>query len=346
MYIGTNNFDATDVYQGASLFVIPRSDLFAAVPSVSSMSMFSSLVVDPVPLFTFQGAVNWQATPGNSANILAITSGWGNVMRMQALGVNASGATFTPASLVINLPSAVEIQPARQPDGTRLVDPLDDRISANVVQVNGKLYGVQTITLNTADYAQLHWFVLNASTGALIEDGFIGGDDYDYYQGSIAVNEWGNAVIGYNRSGGPEKGNDGRISFMAQAFRTDGLGGLDAFGTSVLLKRSEIDNYHCGPESPIDPNCRQRWGDYAAVTLDPLDHQRFWAIGEYAEGWQVLPNSPITDPRANWSTYIAALELEPAPVPLPILGVGGSFLWRRRLRRRIAVGTAGQRSSG
>lgn len=158
---------------------------------------------------------------------------------------------------------------------------------------------------------------MDALTGALIEDGYIGGGGYDFYQGSIAVNALGEAVVGYNRSGGPDKGIDGRISFFAQAFVTDSSGGLDLNGGSLLLRRSDVDNYD-----------HPRWGDYSAVTLDPLNPRRFWAIGEFAT------TNPVNPAVSNWATYVSALEV---PGPLPVLGVGSGLFWSRRLRRRIAA---------
>lgn len=341
VYIGVNNFSGTPtVFNGASLFVIPRSDLFGGAPTAANRSTFNSTFNTGLPLpanlFTFQGAVDWAGNGDSKAAILATSANaWADAVFLQAENVDAPGATFTPPVRVLTDPAAVENLNGRQPDGTRLVDTLDDRISANVYQANGRLYGVQTVTRTGHDYTQLHWFVLNAASGALIEEGYLGGDNYDYYQGAIAANEWGEAVIGYNRSGGAEHGLDGRISFMAQAFRTDALGGLDPYGESRLLRRSDIDDYRCGSQDSIDLECRQRWGDYAAVTIDPLDSRTFWAIGEYAAEWTVLPNSGVPTPRANWSTYIASLQLEPTPGPLPALGLGSGLLWSRRLRRRI-----------
>ncbi len=324
VYIGTNNFNGSGGFTGSSLIVLSKSDLFASTPVVSGATFNSGTG------FTFQGAVNWQGNPAATANILfsdlgspafssidrAVIGGVGtatpSVQGFQSDAVTYSTQLFTNAK-------------ASQPNGTQVVDTLDTRLSANVYQANGKLYGVRTVTpdnpIGTAGTSSaLQWFVLNAANGAMIETGLIGGDGYDYFQPSIAVNAWGEAVIGYNRSGGAARGVNGNISFLAQAFRTDGLGGLDAYGDSLLLRRSDTNAY--GLDFGTG---RYRWGDYSAVSLDPVDGRSFWAIGEYA-------------PASNsWGTYIAALQLQEVPGPLPLLGAGSAFLWSRRLRRRLSL---------
>ncbi|MEI7952920.1 MAG: hypothetical protein WCH37_09620 [Synechococcaceae cyanobacterium ELA182] len=323
VYIGTNNFTGLGSFTGSSLIVLSKSDLFASVPVVNGLTF------DGGATSTFQGAVNWQGNPGATANILftdRTSPAASSIDRAVISGVGT--ATPTVQSIQNNAVTystqLLSNAKARQPNGSQVIDTLDTRLSANVYQANGKLYGVRTVTpdnpIGTAGTSSaLQWFVLNAASGAMIETGLIGGDGFDYFQPSIAVNAWGEAVIGYNRSGGAASGVAGNISFLAQAFRTDGLGGLDAYGDSLLLRRSDTSAYNLDFGTG-----RYRWGDYSAVSLDPLDGRSFWAIGEYA-------------PASNsWGTYIAALQLESVPGPVPLLGAGSAFLWSRRLRRRIA----------
>ena len=319
VYIGTNNFQSG--FKGTSLFVIPKIDLFGGAPTTANMSSF----VNPYPAvldrgYAIQGAVNWGANPTNTGKILALNiDTFADFNFYKVNGVNAAGATRT-ASTSVGVAAYDFTLPARQPDGTREVDTLDERLSSNVYEANGKLYAVHTVTPTGTDHTAVRWMVLNANTGAVIEEGDIGGGGFDYFQGSIAVNEFGEAVIGFNRSGGREKGIDGRISFMAQAFGTDGGGGLDASSGQMLLKRSGIDDYHCSTRvNPV--SCRQRWGDYSSVTVDPNNHHSFYAIGEYASQWAVLPGFTTTE-RAIWNTYIAEINAIPEPSTYALFAVG------------------------
>lgn len=319
VYIGTNNFSGG--FQGTSLFVIPKSDLFGGAPTTANMTTF----VNPYPAvldrgFSIQGAVNWGTNLSNTGKILALNvDTFKDVHFYKVNGVDAAGATQT-ASTNVGLAAYDFTAPARQPDGTRVVDTLDERLSSNVYEANGKLYAVHTVTPSGTDFTAVRWMVLDANTGAIIEEGDIGGGGFDYYQGSIAVNEYGEAVIGYNRSGGAEKGIEGRISFMAQVFGTDLGGGLDAVGGELLLRRSGIDDYHCSTRlNPVD--CRQRWGDYSAVTIDPDNHHSFYAIGEYSNEWAILPGFTTTE-RAIWNTYIAEINTIPEPSTYALFALG------------------------
>ena len=230
----------------------------------------------------------------------------GPLNRFVISGVNAAGASLGPlqANVVpfVGQDNGAAYQPGLVSGSNRVIDTLDDRLSANIYQVNGKIYGVHTVTPIAGPHAQLQWFVLNAGTGALIESGLIADANFDFYQAAIAANQWGEAVISYNRSG--PQAPDGTISIMAQAFTTDAGGGLDPYGAALLLKKSPTDSYALGAAP------RVRWGDFAAITIDPLNPRKFWAINEYAAASN------------NWSTYVSALQLtDPVPVP------GGFCRW-------------------
>ena len=329
VYIGTNNFSPG--FNGTSLFTIPKADLFGGAPTLANMTAFNTGLAAPDKGFAIQAALNWQGNPTNTTAIIADSRDLNSQVFYKLTGVNAAGATQT-AKVDIVGSDYLSAGKGRQPDGSRKVDTLDPRISGNALQHNGRLYAVTTVRSDVGDFSAVRWNVVDANTGALISTGKIQGGNFDYYQGSIAINEFGEAVIGFNRSGsqtGDANGDgkpDGRISFLAQTFVVDAAdGSLDVMGSELLLRVSNVDDYHAGGrnENPcLDPGgtgrCRERWGDYSAVTFDPSNHHNFFAIGEYADDWVNYAAPGAADlVRAQWHTYIASIGFVNASVPEP-----------------------------
>jgi len=320
VYIGTNNFNPS--FMGTNLHIIPKASLLAAAPSTAGMTTFQTPLASPDRGFAIQPALNWQGNPTNTMGVVADGRDFNSQVFYKVTGVNAAGAVQTPS---INIAGSdyVTAGMGRQPDGTRTVNTLSPRITANAVQYNGRIYSTTAVAADGAvgDFSAVRWNVVDATTGALVSTGKIQQTGFDFYQGAIAVNEFGEAVIAYNRSGfATNDGNgdglaDGNISFMARAYDVNAGGALVQDGAEMLLKVSLIRNYHC---TTVTTPCRERWGDYAAVTFDPSNQRRFYAIGEYAFSNAIIPGFTTT-PRSIFSTYIAAITMVPE---LPIFADG------------------------
>ncbi|WP_291993981.1 PEP-CTERM sorting domain-containing protein [Candidatus Accumulibacter sp. ACC003] len=351
VYIGTNNFNSSDTFTGTSVFVIPKTGLFGGAPTLTDMTTLTTPAAGPNNGFAIQAALNWQGNPTNTAAVMADSKVSDAQVFYRLSGVNGAAATQSASATITGSHYAYYGDGGRQPDGSQVVDLLSPRISANVAQLNGKLYSAITVeNPNDLGHSGVRWSVVDALSGSLIGQGFIGGGGYDYYEGSIAVNEFGEAVIGYNRSGfqtDDSNGDglaDGNISFLARAFLVDGIGGLDQQGSDMLLRVSGISDYHCGTRTnPAD--CRERWGDYSAVTFDPTNHHDFFAIGEYASEWAVIPNFTTTE-RAIWNTYIAKIAFtqstavpEPETYLLVLLGLALATVSTRRGQPTTGVST-------
>ncbi len=310
VYITTNNFDTGTGLTGTTLLIIPKADLFNGAPTLANMTAIVSPVAGPDNGFVIQPALNWQGNPSNTAFVIAASFDLNQQLFYKISGVNAAGATQS-ASILIAGSTHIDAGNGRQPDGTRTVPTLAGRIEANVAQSNGKVFAVDTVKSALGDYAAVRWTVVDASTGALLSSAKIEQAGYDYYHPTIAVNEFGEAVIAYNRSGfaqGDGNGDgldDGNISFLARAYDVSG-NFLVQDGSEMLLRVSPISDYHCGTRAGLN-SCTQRWGHPGAVTIDPGDHHKFYAIGQYAADWAALPFSGNV--RAIWRTHIAEIVM-------------------------------------
>jgi hypothetical protein len=102
------------------------------------------------------------------------------------------------------------------------------------------------------------------------------------WMGSVAMDSVGDMAVGYSKSGSavfPSINYTGRLS-------TDSLGTLETEATLFAGTGSQTKNL-------------TRWGDYSAMSIDPVDDCTFWYTNEY------LP----VNGSFNWSTRIGSFKL-------------------------------------
>lgn len=348
VYIGTNNF--TSSFQGTTLNVIPLNSLFGnGAPSVTGMKQFSTAFPGTFEDrgFALQG-VN-STSGGTTGKVLAAS-----LFNYDSLGFTVNNLTSTDESGAtlgaVNYLGQAAFQspgPGRQPSvaiaaNQRVIATLDERISSSVYEVNGRIYMVNTVDDLTdgLDESRVRYTILDANTFAILDEGNIGEAGYDYYQGSIAVNEFGEVAIGYNRSGLDP--TTGKISFMAQLFRTMADGSLQSMGSEMLLKESLVDDYHNGSLFGQPAAGRQRWGDYSQVSVDPSNAHNFYLIGQFAREYNnAAGGHPGGTGGSRWGTFIAVLT---TPVPEPetwaMMVFGFGFMGYAMRRRRYSASFA------
>ena len=186
----------------------------------------------------------------------------------------------------------------------------------------------------------IRWYQLNVTGGSVAlapaqQGTYAPADGLNRWMPSLAVDKFGNMAVGYSAASATHFAD---IRYAGRLV-SDTLGTLGQAET-ILIAGAGAQNNTCGG------TC-SRWGDYSAMTVDPLDDCTFWYTTEYyaASG-------------GNWQTRIGSFRYPICgPVPAPILpreylplvsfssGGGGTLvhhhargLRRRLARRRLASG--------
>ncbi len=230
------------------------------------------------------------------------------VLRLYTITGTPASPTFTPTSIFPayqpwkNTPGLVEpnfVDSAPQSNSTAKISNNDSRI-LNVVYRNGSLWAAQTVFLpyTNATRSAVQWWEI-ATNGLVRQAGRI--DDSSgvnfYAFPSISVNKFGDALIGYSRFS-PNQYASANYSFRAF---TESAGSI---GTDVVLKSGE------GPYYKTFGFGANRWGDYSATTVDPVNDTDLWTIQEYAA---TPVGTGANDGDGRWGTWWGQIAVAVPP---------------------------------
>ncbi len=175
------------------------------------------------------------------------------------------------------------------------INAVDHRME-NVIMRNGKLWATHHVFLpaNNPQRTAVQWWNLTPE-GEILQWGRI--DDpsgvMSYAFATIAVNEFEDVVIGHNNF------SEEQYASAAYSFR---------FHDDPPNTFREPYQYKDGlaPYYKTFGGGRNRWGDYSATMLDPVNSHDFWILQEYAE----LPSGGD-----RWGTQWAYLKVAFEPEP-------------------------------
>ncbi len=305
VYLSANMFPITASLT-TSVLVLPKADLIAG--TVAHRTLFEN-VLPAIGLWT-QPVTDPKSTGVPVATLLSgfNTFSGGNQFKRSDIVGSITSPVLDNTQLIAVPPFGFP-PPALQSGPKAPLETGSPSLSSSVVMRNGDLWGVQSV--NSGGRSALRWFDINAATNTLRQSGLIASPTLAFYYGSIAVNDFGDVVIGFSGSG---------TSQFASAYAVQGRteNGVTTFDDPLLLKAGVSDyevTFGAG---------RNRWGDYSATVLDPEDPNRFWTIQEWVSGTDI------------WSTQITELDtVVPEPTTLLLWGTTAAGLGLARwLRRR------------
>ncbi len=181
------------------------------------------------------------------------------------------------------------------------LDALGDRLMHRLAYRNiaGHESVIGTYTVSSSSVAALRWFEMRRVTAgppSLFQEGTYQPDSTWRWMGSIGMDQAGNIALGYSASSAsinPSIRYTGRLSTDPVNTMPQGEGTIIAGGGSQT-------------------GTGNRWGDYSALTIDPVDDCTFWFASEY-----YAANGTF-----NWRTRIANFKFAqcpggPTPTPTP-----------------------------
>jgi hypothetical protein len=250
------------------------------------------------------GAPNPMLSLGsNSLNLWRFHVDWTTPANTTLSGpVNLSVASFSRACNGSNC--------VPQPNTTQKLDSLGDRLMYRLAYRNfgdhESLVVNHSVSVGGSAVSSVRWYELRNANGSTLASGtpvvyqqgtLDASDGTHRWMGSIAMDASGDIAVGYSASSAtlnPSIRYTGRTA-------TDPLGTMQAESSIQAGSGSQLQNL-------------SRWGDYSAMTVDPVNDCTFWFTSEYLK----------SNGTWNWSTRIASFSFpgcsttpQPTPTPSP-----------------------------
>ncbi|MEO7119135.1 MAG: hypothetical protein ABIZ34_09215, partial [Candidatus Limnocylindrales bacterium] len=291
-YITYNIFNNGSTYAGPKACALDRTSMLAGAAATQQCVQLSSSVGPLLPS-DLDGST---APPAGSPNYL-LTMGTSTSLNLYKFHVDWT----SPANSALTGPTSIPVAAytracnggacVTQPGTRQKLDSLADRLMYRLAYRNQG--GVETLLVNHSvkvsgnaknQVVGVRWYEMRASGAsfAVHQQGTYSPDSTSRWMGSAAMDKNGNIAVGYSASSGAVYPS---VRYAARA-STDALGTMTAEVVAKAGSGSQLPNL-------------SRWGDYSAMTVDPVDDCTFWFTSEYlaANGtW-------------NWNTWITSFKV-------------------------------------
>ena len=289
-------------WRGSQYRVFEKTDLYAA--GRGSYSLIPVVGGGPEPAVTLDPEVSalylLQAWSGNADG--------SGVLRLYTITGSIGSEVLTPGAFVAttnpwsNDPPGGNFDSCPQMDDPRKISCFG---GFQPVFRNGTIWGAHIIYLPAASPTRsaIQWWQI-ALDGTVVQRGRLddpsGGRFYGFP--SLAVNRSGDMLLGFS-------------SFSAQQFASGSYAYRAAADPYGMLRAERV--LKAGEDIYVrdETDHSNRWGDYSATSVDPINDTDFWTIQEYA-----MTRDPTNPTReggsvaSRWGTWWGRIVPESAPV--------------------------------
>ncbi len=294
-YITFNIFNNGTTFAGAKACAYDRAKMLAGA-AATQVCFQQSTAVDSLLPADLDGST---PPPAGSPNLL-LNFGT-NSLNLFKFHVDFN----TPANSTFTGPAAIAVAPFSaacggatcipQPGTTQQLDSLADRLMYRLAYRNFGDHEVLVAnhSVTAGSSVGVRWYEIRNPSGTptIFQQGTYAPDSTFRWMGSIGMDRAGDIAVGYSASS----------SSVSPSVRLTGRTPNDPLGT---LQAEAIIQAGGGSQT----GRLNRWGDYSAITIDPVDDCTFWYTNEYLKASGSF----------NWSTRIASFKF-------PSCGAGPDF---------------------
>ncbi|MBJ6727209.1 hypothetical protein [Geomesophilobacter sediminis] len=298
-YASYNIFNNASTFAGAKVCAFDRTKMLLGDASATQQCFQLSTKYGSLLPADLDGAT---APPSGSPELF-LNFGT-NALQMWRFSVNWTTPAVSTLTGPVSIPVASFAAACNgggacvpQPNTRQQLDSLGDRLMYRLAYRNFGDHESAVVNHSVAvgankknQVTSVRWYELrNPASGTLAsgtpvvyQQGTLGtADGIHRWMGSIAMDKAGNIALGYSASSGTVK----------PSVRYTGRQALDSPGTMAVETIAKA-----GAGSQLQN--LNRWGDYSAMTIDPVDDCTFWYTNEY------LKNNGTF----NWSTWITSFK--------------------------------------
>ena len=308
LYMAANEFEYPIANYTGTLFAsLSKSDMYAGLPLTAAYGTLPAS--GPATMIPSHLAANSAGAlpPAGTPNyfVSQSRSTFAFEVRKFTAGPNCgAGGSLSAPIYVSQTPYSVPVGSIiPQPDTTRRLDSIGDRLMQRVqyrkVGATESLWVVHNVGVApvTSQWAQINVTGAIVATTPIQEQVYAPDTNLARWMGSIAADSQGNAALGYSTA-------------SALAFPSIAYSGRLVTDPLNTMPQSEV-QLVAGLGSQTHIN---RWGDYTAMVVDPVDDCTFWYTNQY---YATLQDSADR----NWNTRIGSFKFPTCVAKSPTLGL-------------------------